>query len=365
MRHTTITIHQDNIRHNVATLKAYAPKSKLLAMVKACAYGHQLANVLPAMTAADGFGVACMSEALATKACMAHSDTRPIVLIEGVFDVHEWQSAITHQFMCVIHHDTQLAYALSNPPPPNSPTRTIWLKYNTGMNRLGFDSNNTFIACDKLIKAGYTIILTSHFACADNKDHPMNAQQCQAFEQMLNRLQRQHGTNIRASLCNSAGIFNFPNHHYHWVRSGIALYGSSPLVSTSATTLGLKPAMSLNARIIAIHQLTADDFVGYGALWQAHAGTKLGIVSIGYGDGYPRVVNHAYVGIAGQLYPIVGRVAMDMLAVDITGSHVAIGDTVCLWGDTPTLDKVATWAGTIGYELLCRLSMRPTRLVLT
>lgn len=366
MRNTAITIHLDNIHHNISTMKAYAPTAKLLAMVKADAYGHQVGSVLPAMADADGFGVACMAEALAVKAAMANDDKRPVVLIEGVFGADEWQLAIQHNLMSLIHHQSQLDYALSQKPPTDSLTTTVWLKYNTGMNRLGFGADDTIIACDKLIACGYKIILTSHFACADDIDHPMNTIQCQRFDAMLTKLQQKHGNLVQGSLCNSAGIVHFNHHHYHWVRSGIALYGSSPIAQQSAQILNLKPAMRLCAQIMAIHHLGDDDFVGYGALWGGKVAT-IGIVSIGYGDGYPRVVEGAYVGIQGNRYPIVGRVAMDMLAVDITGGDIAIGDCVVLWGDAaanePTVDDVATWAKTIGYELLCRLTQRPNRLV--
>lgn len=363
MRHATITILQDNLAHNVQVVKQQAPNAKLLAMVKADAYGHGVKAVIPALSCADGFGVACMAEALAVKACLADNDKRPVVLIEGVFDEDEWRQAIKHNLMTVIHHQTQLDFALKNPAPATSHTATIWLKYNTGMNRLGFDKQGVLTACQALILAGYRVILTSHFACADTPTHPLNHKQITCFHEMLTTLKGLYGNQVQGSLCNSAGIFNFAQCHYDWVRSGIALYGSSPMTDTPRQALGLKAAMSLSAQVMAIHHLSADETVGYGGLWTAKQPSRIGIVSLGYGDGYPRVVNGAYVFIHGQTCAIVGRVAMDMMAVDLTDVTAQIGDTVIFWGEMPSVDDVANSAGTIGYELLCRLTHRPDRVV--
>ncbi len=359
MRSATITLHQSHLTHNAHILKNRT-HAKLLAMVKADAYGHGVSAVVPALLDADGFGVACMSEALAVKAVL--TDDRPIVLIEGVFGFDEWQQAITNNFMAVIHHDSQLDYALTQRPTTDSHTHTIWLKYNTGMNRLGFDKEHAMAACDRLIDAGYHIVLISHFACADTPDEPANQQQIQAFDELYHHLKDQYGDKIQGSLCNSAGLIGFDKHHYDWVRAGIALYGSSPFAHLSRDELHLKPAMTLSAKIMATHHLSQGDKVGYGGLWTAPHDSRIGIVSLGYGDGYPRVVNHAKVSINGVLTDIIGRVAMDMIAVDISHLDAKIGDDVIFWGDNPSIDTIASCANTIGYELLCRLTNRPTRI---
>lgn len=362
MRHSQITLHTAHLAHNLATLKARTT-AKVLAMVKANAYGHGVEMVVPALAQADGFGVACMSEALAVKSCLSVDDNRPIVLIEGVFGQAEWQQAISERFMAVIHQSEQLDYALADVPSMDSPTRTIWLKYNTGMNRLGFDKTATIQACHALIKKGYKVILTSHFACADDTTHALNAKQIHDFDEVLTTLKADY-PNIQGSLCNSAGIVNFPHAHYDWVRTGIALYGSSPVSDQSAHTLGLKPAMTLSAKLMAIHHLTQGETVGYGGRWTAKRPARIGIISMGYGDGYPRVVNDAKVLINGQISPIVGRVAMDMMAIDISDCQADIGDDVILWGnDKLSIDDVAGFAGTIGYEVMCRMTGRPVRVV--
>lgn len=356
MRSTTIHICQASLGHNTNLLKS-TTTAKLLAMVKADGYGHGIKAVVPALVAADGFGVACMGEALQVKECLHDNDNRPIVLIEGVFGQDEWQQAIACNLQCVIHHQAQLEYALNIAPPPHCATRTVWLKYNTGMNRLGFDEYATQHACQQLVACGYQVILTSHFACADDQFHPLNTEQYQRFEALRHKLSTQFA--LQASLCNSAGFVHFSHAHYDWVRLGIALYGSNP----TKQTLALKPVMSLCAKIIAIHHLKAGETVGYGASWQAQKDTTLGIVSIGYGDGYPRSITQGKVWTKGHLVPIVGRVAMDMLAIDLIDTPAALEDKVELWGEQLPIDQVASWADTISYELFCRLSNRPTRIL--
>ncbi len=367
MRSATITIHQDALAHNLQVIKDQTqPTTKVLAMVKADAYGHGVAAAVPALMEADGFGVACMSEALAVQDVLVQlKHTKPVVLIEGVFSYDEWLTAIEQDFGCVIHQDTQLECALQSLPRADGFCRTTWLKYNTGMCRLGFDTDNIIQKAKQLIQAGYRVILTTHFACADDAQHPLNQVQIERFNHALQAIQA-FAPDTQGSLCNSAGIFNFTAHHHHWVRAGIALYGSKPIAQHSATALGLLPAMTLSAKIIAIHQLHAGDSVGYGALWQADKPHQIGVVSIGYGDGYPRVVTGASVAITdtdGVVYScaILGRVAMDMFMVDIDGLTIEVGAPVVLWGDAPHIDEIASCAGTIGYELMCRLTQRPNR----
>lgn len=361
MRYATINIHQDALKHNLARIKSMT-KAHVLAMVKADAYGHGVSAVVPALIEADGFGVACLSEALSVKAVLDElAINKPIVLMEGVFDEQEWHTAVACGFWAVIHCQAQLDWACQTSAP--SDYTPIWLKYNTGMNRLGFDKTALQKACQRLSDAGYELILTSHFACADDKNHPMNAKQIKDFEQMYQALSQQF--DIKGSLCNSAGIIHFKHHHYDWVRSGIALYGSSP-TGTDRDILGLKPAMTLSARIMATHHLKTGQSVGYGGQWRACKPSTIGIVSLGYGDGYPRVVNDASVLVMANtptLCPIVGRVAMDMMAIDLTAlpPQAWIDVPVVLWGQTPSIDTVANCAHTIAYELMCRLTMRPAR----
>lgn len=369
----TITIKPAAITHNLGQVKKLAPKSKVLAMVKANAYGHGVAAVLPALQQAeqqaDGVGVATLMEALEARQL---GWDKTIGLIEGAFTKDEWQLAIEHDISCVIHHEPQLIWALDNTPPATSATRVVWLKYNTGMNRLGFNDQTIIAAAKRLHEAGYQLILTTHFANADDHAHPLNTIQIQRFNDMLHTLKETVSSDVQGSLCNSAGIVNFPEHHHDWVRPGIMLYGSTPVIDKSAQQLDLQPAMEFSAQIIALQAVNAGDGIGYGSRWTAMQNTKTALVSIGYGDGYPRVVDdNAYVSVidAGnrQSYPcaVIGRVAMDMIVIDVNTvpESSVLNSKVILWGDAPHVDEVATHANTISYELLCRLSARPNRTI--
>lgn len=369
----TITIKPAAITHNLAQVKKLAPTAKVLAMVKANAYGHGVAAILPALKQAkpqaDGIGVATLIEALEARQL---GWDKTIGLIEGAFTKDEWQLAIEHDISCVIHHEPQLIWALENTPPATSATRVVWLKYNTGMNRLGFNDQTLIPAAKRLHEAGYQLVLTTHFANADDRAHPLNAIQIQRFNDMLQTLKETVSSDVKGSLCNSAGIVNFPEHHHDWVRPGIMLYGSTPVIDKSARDLDLQPAMEFSAQIIALQTVNAGDGIGYGSRWTAMQDTKTALVSIGYGDGYPRVVSdNAYVSVIDainhQSYPcaVVGRVAMDMIVIDVSTvpESVALDSKVILWGDAPHVDEVAAHAETISYELLCRLSARPNRTI--
>ncbi|MGP5067237.1 alanine racemase [Psychrobacter alimentarius] len=365
----TITIKPKAITHNLNQVKKLAPQSKVLAMVKSNAYGHGVAAVLPALTRADGIGVATFTEALEARQL---GWNKTIGLVEGAFTADEWQQAIEHDISCVIHHVPQLTWALDNVPPVASATRVVWLKYNTGMNRLGFNAERVMAAAKRLHEAGYQLILTTHFANADNRDHPLNALQIQRFTDVLNALRESISADIKGSLCNSAGTVNFSEHHHDWVRPGIILYGSSPIIDKSAQELDLQPAMSFSAQIIALQTVNASDAIGYGSRWVAQQDTRTALVSVGYGDGYPRVVSDdAYVSVIdntnNQSYrcAVIGRVAMDMIVIDVStvpeDAHL-LDSQVLLWGDAPHIDEVAVHADTISYELLCRVTMRPRRI---
>lgn len=367
MRTATITICPAAIAHNLKQVKQLAPTAKVLAMVKSNAYGHGVAAVLPALQCADGLGVASFTEALELRQL---GWDKAIGLIEGVFSLDEWQQAIRYDCSCVIHHQPQVQWALDNIPSADSSAREVWLKYNTGMNRLGFNNDSTIKAAKQLHNAGYQLILTTHFANADDRDHPLNTIQIQRFASMLNTLRTEIDSTIKGSLCNSAGLVNFLDNHYDWVRPGIMLYGSSPVKNKSAHELNLQPAMDFSARIMAFQTVNAGEGVGYGSYWIAPQDMRLALISVGYGDGYPRIVaDSAYVTVIDTLSnrsyrcPIRGRVAMDMIAIDVsaTPDTLALDSKVILWGSTPRVDEIAAYAGTIGYELLCRLSARPER----
>jgi alanine racemase len=352
MRDARILLDTQALRHNLARVRDYAPHSQILSMVKADAYGHGLAFALDALADTDAFGVAFLHEARQVR---VHS-ALPIVLMEGVFSLEEWQEAAALGASCVIHQACQIDWALSHVVAG----ATVWLKLNAGMNRLGLAPDALLAAAQQLRAAGYQLILTMHFANADEPDHPLNAQQLAVFHHIKQKLEP-----IQASTCNSAALMQWPQYHFDWVRPGIMLYGSSPFADRSAASLDLTPVMTLQSHIIALHHLNVGDAVGYGSRWVAQRPTHLAIVAIGYGDGYPRVVDQSCVSIHDQLMPIVGRVSMDMLMVDVTdlSSAAHLHQAVILWGQSPHVDQIAHAAQTIGYELLCRLTQRPTRAI--
>lgn len=365
----TITINPVAITHNLQQVKKRAPQSKVLAMVKANAYGHGVAAVLSALQHADGIGVATLIEALEARKL---GWNKSIGLIEGAFTIDEWCQAIENDISCVIHHEPQLTWALEKMAPANSATRVVWLKYNTGMNRLGFNDQTLIPAAKRLHDAGYQLVLTTHFANADDSSHPLNAIQIQRFNDMLQTLKEVVSDDVQGSLCNSAGIVNFPSHHHDWVRPGIMLYGSTPVIDKSAQDLDLQPAMEFSAQIIALQTVMTGDGIGYGSRWIAAQDTNTALVSIGYGDGYPRVVNDdAYVTVIAPQSQnsyrcaVIGRVAMDMIVIDVSAvpQNEALNSKVILWGKMPHVDEVAAHASTISYELLCRLSARPNRTI--
>ena len=386
MRHASITLNSAALTHNLNQVINKIPeKTQVLAMVKADAYGHGVRHCVPGLQQADALGVACFDEA---KQIRDLGWQKGVVLIEGVFSQQEWAESIEAKCQSIVHHQNQVQWALANLPTADSPCRTIWLKLNTGMNRLGFEPEEIVAVAKTLVDAGYNLILTSHFANADRPDHPSNANQIKVFTDALTQLREQVDGHIKASLCNSSGIINFPECHFDWVRPGIMLYGSTPLEGISAQEIQLKPVMTFSASLMAIHNIAAGAPVGYGSRFVANRPIVKGIVSIGYGDGYPRVVDgSAWVTVKPQpsegdrdsstgakeavsyKCPVIGRVAMDMIAIDLTEvPNPTVGYQVTLWGDPdksePSVDEIANSAHTLGYELLCRVTQRPTRVVI-
>lgn len=353
MRQATIYIDSEALQYNLNRVKQLAPHSQIVSMVKANAYGHGVQDCLAALNATDAFGVACLEEALEIRRL---GYTQPITLIEGVFTEDEMEDVIQQKLECVVHRHEQVEWLIQNNEAYNALGLKVWVKLNSGMNRLGFKSNEIIAVIHQLKSLNFNCVLTMHFANAD-VDHPLNEQQIQQFLDVKNACEP-----ILASCCNSAAIYKYPNLHFDYVRPGIMLYGSTPFADKDVNELDLKPVMSFEAEIIALNQIQAGESVGYGSTFTATNSMQIAIVSIGYGDGYPRAyVKPNYVAIDKQLTPVIGRVSMDMIAIDTTNLQVKVGTKVELWGKTRLVDDVANANGTIGYELLCRLSNRPQR----
>jgi alanine racemase len=353
VRQATIYIDSKALQYNLNRVKQLAPHSQIVSMVKANAYGHGVQDCLAALNATDAFGVACLEEALEIRRL---GYTQPITLIEGVFTEDEMEDVIQQKLECVVHRHEQVEWLIQNKEAYNALGLKVWVKLNSGMNRLGFKINEIIAVIHQLKSLNFNCVLTMHFANAD-VDHPLNEQQIQQFLDVKNACEP-----ILASCCNSAAIYKYPNLHFDYVRPGIMLYGATPFADKDVNELDLKPVMSFEAEIIALNQIQAGESVGYGSTFTATNSMQIAIVSIGYGDGYPRAyVKPNYVAIDKQLTPVIGRVSMDMIAIDTTNLQVKVGTKVELWGKTRLVDDVANAYGTIGYELLCRLSNRPQR----
>lgn len=342
-------------QRNLARLRQAAPDARMLAVIKANAYGH--GAVQAALTlAADAYGVARLGEALDLRAA---GIADPIVLMEGVFSPDELSLALEHRFDLVVHSSHQIDWLEARATDDEAPAIVVWLKINTGMNRLGFNQVDATTAYSRLRALALVkeIRLMTHFATADESAHPLTERQLARFEATA------PGMQALRSLGNSAGILKGSATQGEWVRAGIALYGSSPTAERTAASLGLEPVMCLESEVIALRALAVGESVGYGATWIAARPTRLAVVAAGYADGMPRSCpSGTPVLIRGQRAPLVGRVSMDMITVDVTDvPNVAIGDRAQLWGNDLSVDEIARCAGTIGYELLCRVTARVPR----
>lgn len=339
------------LRGNLARVRAVAPASKVMAVVKANAYGHGLVSTALCLADADAFGVARLGEALALRAAGV---TRPIVLLEGVFDGGQLEQAARHALDLVVHETEQLRLLET---APADAAFVVWLKIDTGMNRLGFRAEQAEPALARILALGARVRelrLMTHFACADEPANPLTALQLERFSQLAG----QRG--FARSLCNSAALFAQPAAQADWVRPGLALYGASPFHGQSGPALGLRPAMRLITTVIAVREVRAGESVGYGGRWRAGRDSQVAIIAAGYGDGVPRALpSGTPVLIGGTRATLVGRVSMDMIAVDVTGiDGVRVGDLAELWGPELPVEEIAAHAGTIPYELLCGVSQR-------
>lgn len=356
MRQATVYIDRAALQYNLNRVRQLAPTAKIVSMVKANAYGHGVKDCLAALQNSDAFGVACLQEALEIREL---GFQQPITLIEGVFTKDEMPIVIEQNIEIVAHQPEQVAWLIAHKDAYISKNLKVWVKLNSGMNRLGFKLKVIKEVIQQLKSAGFTCVLAMHFANAD-ADHPLNDEQIRQFLEVKNDC-----APILASCCNSAAIYKYPELHFDFVRPGIMLYGATPFADRDIHALDLKPVMTFSAEIIALNEIQAGEQVGYGSTFTADKAMQLAIVSIGYGDGYPRAFfAQNFVAIKGQKAAVVGRVAMDMIAIDVTGLDVQLGTEVELWGKQRLVDDVAAANGTIGYELLCRLTQRPDRKVI-
>lgn len=338
------------LRHNLQRVREYAPDSRIMAAIKADAYGHGALQAAAALQDADALAVATLDEAMQLR---WHGEQRAICVLGGLQSQAQIRQAAEHKLQIVLHDDSHLAMLAELDPAWEL---DIWFKLDTGMHRLGFQPSRVgelqaFIAEHRNLRLQGWM---THLACADDPAHPLTEQQISCFADALDSAEGPR------SIANSAGVVAWPASHTDWVRPGIMLYGSSPILNTPAADYGLEPVMSLRSELIAIQELQAGDGIGYGQIWTCPEDMRVGVVGIGYGDGYPRhAVNGTPIAVGSAVVPLVGRVSMDMVCVDLRAApNARVGDVVELWGDRVPVDQVASAAGTISYELFCRLTNR-------
>lgn len=356
MRGCRIALNHDALHHNLKRVKKLAPRSRVVAMVKANAYGHGLIQLAKALDSnVEYFGVACLSEAIRLRQAGCQSK---ILLVEGFFSKDELQEIIRHRLSIVLHQPWQVEAFLAL---KTKIAIDVWVKHDSGMHRLGLNTEQFKKALAQLKRCPWAeadIKLMTHFACSDHIDQNHMKKQHQTFKQLIADY-----AFFSVSAANSAAVLSFPDSHYQYVRPGLMLYGSSPFSEQSARELDLKPVMTFSSKIIALRHCQVGEFVGYGATWQATQPTMIATVAAGYGDGYPwQLSKEAYVLIDNTKCPIIGRVSMDMLSVDVTQLNSPhIDQEVILWGDKLPVETVASFSNTISYDLLCRVGLQAHR----
>lgn len=352
-RPARVIVDLSALRHNLSRVRALAPGAKVMAILKADAYGHGIARAAPALAGADAFGVACLEEA---QEVMEARVRRPVVLLEGPFAASELPQISNSGFEIVVHHESQLE--MLEKTRLARPIR-CWLKIDTGMHRLGFDPAMAGTAWQRLRDCRAVDAmprLMTHLARASHADDALTRDQLRCFESAC------HGLEGERSIANSAGVLGWPDSRADWVRPGLMLYGVSPMENATGADHGLLPSMRFASRLISVKRVAAGESVGYGAAWRCPEDMTIGVVAAGYGDGFPR---HAKTGtpvlVRGRRTTLIGVASMDMLTVDLRPiPEAAVGDEVELWGGALPIEEVARHAGTIPYELLCGVQKRLT-----
>lgn len=348
-RKTCAIINLPALVSNYNSIANLAPQSETIAVIKANAYGHGAVEVAKSLSQhVPAFAVAFIDEALVLRAA---GITQPILILEGALSQKDFAIALKQNFWLMFHNLEQISWLNKHTPPYAG---KLWLKVETGMNRLGIAPNQVDNILAKLSNEQLkNIVLCTHFSNAEQLDNPKTLLQIAKLAQV------NQSDIYKKSLANSAGILNWPESHSDYNRLGIALYGATP-IPTKNLPVKLKPVMTLQSTIIGLKQINTGESVGYGEKWQAKKPAVIATIAIGYADGYPRNAKAGTpVFINGQLAPLAGRVSMDMITVDVTDiNNIQLGDLVELWGENLPIETVAMHMDTINYELLTRVSAR-------
>ena len=355
-RPTSATIHTDALRHNLSQVRARAPGSRVMAVVKADGYGHGLERVARALGGADAFGVAALSDAERLRAAGV---SQPILLLSGFDEPADIERLRGLGVDTAVHHASQLE--MLEQAGNGEPIR-CWLKLDTGMHRLGFapeDLREAHARLSALRGVVGEIVLMNHFASSDEFGaSPSHGHKTR--EQLRVFSEATAGLAGTRSLANSAAVLGWPDAHAEWVRPGGALYGMSVVEGSTGADFGLRPAMTLSTRLIAVNRIRKGERIGYAATWECPEDMPVGVAAIGYGDGYPRAAPAGTpVLVGGHATQVIGRVSMDLITIDlrdVVDAHV--GAPVTLWGPDLPVERIAAAAGTIGYELTCSITRR-------
>jgi alanine racemase len=351
---TRALIDLSALRQNVKVIRKLAGDARVYAVVKADAYGHGIDNIVPAIChSVDGFAVATLEEGIR---CRKYAENNAIMVLSEFSEPEQIDIFRQYQLQPVIHRERQARWVGES----EGLSSGVWIKIDSGMNRLGISPENVTAIINMLRRSMKVkkLGLMSHLASADEMDSDQTPRQCERF------LEYASGHQGEVSIANSAALIGWPQTRLDIVRPGLMLYGISPSQNQSALELGLRPVMQLESRLIAVKEISAGDAVGYGASWTASKPTKIGVAGFGYADGYPRrISNRGSVIVRDRSAPVIGKVSMDMMTLDLTGcGEVQEGDIAELWGPKLGVEIVAGWADTIPYELLCSVSPRVPRI---
>jgi alanine racemase len=348
-------LNRNALRHNLEQVSVYAPAAKVMAVIKANAYGHGVERVANALTKADAFAVARVDEGIRLRQAGC---SKAITVLEGFSSAEQLDAILHYQLDTVIHCSEQLPLLQNT---SGIDRLSVWLKIDTGMNRLGFKAQEFPFVYQQLQRCAllkHPIRLMTHLANAEAENDAFTARQLGVFNTLT------QGITAPRSVANSAGLMAWPAAIADWVRPGIMLYGISPFPDKTAAALGLQAVMSLHSQLIAVKPVAKGETVGYGGSWRCEENTLLGVIAMGYGDGYPRYAEQGTpVLVNGQRVPLIGRVSMDMMTVNLASqSYAKVGDPVTLWGEGLAVEDIAACSGTIPYTLVCGVTQRVRRL---
>jgi alanine racemase len=351
-RHARVSVDLEAIRHNYRLLKKLSGDNRLIAVIKADAYGHGATEVAKALPNVDAFAVAAVGEAVSLRKAGIR---QKILVLGGFIRIQELETCIEYKLDPVIHQQPQLDHLLNQVDLKNL---QVWVKIDSGMGRLGYALDAVPGVMDKLtlVPTLGKIRMMTHLASADNLESEFTEKQIEA----ISNLQL---TEYEWGVANSAGILGWPNAHQTWVRAGIAMYGANPMSNRQEADIDLKPVMEMKTSILAVNAHSKGDLIGYSNAYSCDKDMKIAVIAAGYADGYPRhKVETAQVKIHDRLCDIVGRVSMDMITVDVSAlESVNVDDEVTLFGDSPHVNDIADSSETIAYEILCNVGAHASR----